>query len=75
MEEAAKVNLLDAVKANSDSIPYRGYIITWEGRSDFMFAHVDYDGAPDGGDHRCGWTQSLGAAMAEIDEQIADEAE
>ena len=74
LTEAAKVNLLDAVKASTDSITYRDYVITWQGRTDWTFAHRDYDGAPDGRDHRCGWEQSLGACMAEIDQQIEDEA-
>lgn len=80
LTEAAKVNLLDAVNAQTGSINYRGYVISYwakpvpDRRYDWDFHHTDFDGAPDGGDHRYGSAASLGAAMAEIDEQIEDAA-
>ena len=40
---------------------------------DWEFVHVDYDGAPDAHDHRCGFADSLDDARAEID--IIEEAE
>jgi hypothetical protein len=60
---------------------YRGYSITiWANPfpgSDWEcdFAHEDYDGAPDSGDHRCGAARSLEQAKELIDEQIEDNME
>jgi hypothetical protein len=57
---------------------YRGYVIQHDpppipNRShDWQFAHEDYDGAPDSGDHRIGTAPSLEEAKAGIDEQIAE---
>lgn len=78
MAEATKVNLLDAVNATTLAIAYRGYVISYwakpipDRRYDWDFHHTDFDGAPDGGDSRYGSAASLGAAMAEIDEQIEE---
>ncbi len=60
-------------------VKYRGYSITiWANPfpgSDWEcdFAHEDYDGAPDSGDHRCGAARSLEQAKELIDEQIEEE--
>jgi hypothetical protein len=73
MREAEKVNLLDAVNAVTHDISYRGYVIYYDPppipdrRYDWHFYHRHYDGE---GDPRHGDAASLGAAMAEIDEQI-----
>lgn len=78
--EAAKVNLFDAVNAAKGTINYRGYVITYwakpipDRRYDWDYRAADFDWAPDGPDHRSGSAASLGAAMAEIDEQIAEAA-
>lgn len=77
MTEAAKVNLLDAVNAVRGSIAYRGYTISYwakpipDRRFDWDFISDEFCGD---GDNRFGSAASLGAAMAEIDEQIAEEA-
>lgn len=39
---------------------------------DWHFAHVDFDGAPDANDNRCGHAASLEAAKAEIDAWIEE---
>jgi hypothetical protein len=58
---------------------YRGYNITYWRKPiptaawDYDFAHEDYDGAPDSGDHRCGNAASVEEAREMIDEQIEDE--
>lgn len=62
------------------SIQYRDFIIKhdpppigWR-TMDWQWEHVDYDGAPvdsesnNGGDKRCGCSESLEAAKADIDE-------
>jgi hypothetical protein len=44
---------------------------------DWHFVHVDFDGAPDGHDRRCGSAPSVEDALAqieEIEEMLADEA-
>ena len=51
---------------------YRGYrispsLVSYMPSSDWCFAHEDYDGAPDGGDNRCGYAASPEACRAEID--------
>lgn len=58
---------------------YRQYEITLDPKpvpshiaGDYSFVHMDYDGAPDGNDNRCGDAQSIADAKAQIDEQIAD---
>lgn len=75
--EARKLNLLEAVNAARGSINYRGYNITYwakpipDRRWDWDFISDEFCGD---GDNRYGAAASLGAAMAEIDEQIAGEA-
>lgn len=75
MAEAAKVNLLDAMNATTGAIHYRGYSITYwakpipDRRWDWDWVHDQYDGE---GDPRCGQAASLGQAMADVDEQIAE---
>jgi hypothetical protein len=41
-------------------------------RVGWIYAHEDYDGAPDGNDHRCGACESIEACKAEIDDYEAD---
>lgn len=59
-------------------VPYRGYQIDFDAKPipdrshDWGWAHEDYDGAEDANDHRCGYSRSLAAAKADIDEQIAE---
>ena len=36
---------------------------------DWQFCHVDYDGAPDAMDNRCGYEDSVALCMVEIDEK------
>lgn len=58
---------------------YRGYNITYWAKPvptrawDYDFAHEDYDGAPDSGDHRCGNGASVEDCKEQIDEIIEDE--
>jgi len=58
---------------------YRGYHIYHDPppipirTHDWQWYHDDYDGAPDGNDHRCGSSGSLEAAKADIDEQIEED--
>lgn len=57
---------------------YRGYHIRFDPPPiptrdcDWQWHHDDFDGAPDGNDHRCGASASLEAAKADIDDQIDD---
>ena len=63
-------------------IMYRNYIIHFYRKpgpdfGDWSFAHVDYDGAPDGpatgcSDHRCGYGDTPKECRAEIDAQYVD---
>ena len=56
---------------------YRGYNITYWAKPvptrawDYDFAHEDYDGAPDSGDHRCGNGASVEDCKEQIDERGA----
>lgn len=56
---------------------YRNYTITHAPKPiptracDYDYAHEDYDGAPDSGDHRCGNASSLAEAKALIDEETS----
>ena len=58
---------------------YRGYSIWFDPKPiphrdfDFDFAHVDYDGAPDGGDKRSGHGASVSDCQDQIDEIIYEE--
>jgi hypothetical protein len=36
--------------------------------TNYTFVHDDYDGAPDGGDTRCGYGDSVESCMRQIDE-------
>lgn len=61
-------------------IAYRGYTIrpndcNIDARCDWVFAHDDYDGAEDSGDHRCGWGASIAECRREIDMQIEERGE
>lgn len=48
---------------------YRIYISDYSGLGmDYTFVHDDYDGAPNAGDHRCGFAESIEACKAVIDE-------
>ena len=38
-----------------------------DARMAWAYAHDDYDGAPDAGDYRCGYTATVEACKAEID--------
>lgn len=55
---------------------YRGYVITYDPppipdrRWDWHFQHKEFDGAPDGGDHRYGEAASVTDCMNEIDQQV-----
>jgi hypothetical protein len=42
---------------------------------DWHWSHDDFDGAPDGNDHRYGHSASLADAKADIDEQIEEDGE
>lgn len=49
---------------------HRGWriFVSGNGRGhDYAFAHDDFDGAPDAGDHRCGAAATIEACKAEID--------
>jgi len=69
----------EPVFGNDGVVYYRGYRIVKDPPPipvrdfDWQFAHVDFDGAPDSGDNRCGEAVSLSAAIAEIEAIIADE--
>lgn len=58
----------------SNPIRYRDYLIRHNpkpvasSRYDYDFAHVDYDGAPDAKDNRCGCAASVAEAKQEIDD-------
>ena len=58
--------------------PYRGYRIDFDAKPipdrshDWGWAHEDFDGAEDANDHRYGYSRSLAAAKADIDEQLAE---
>ena len=41
-------------------------------RFDWDFQHVDYDGAPDSGDFRCGSAKSVAACQDLIDDILED---
>jgi hypothetical protein len=64
-----------------EAVTYRGYRIHYDPppipdrRFDWHFAHENFDGAPDAGDHRHGDAASLEEAKAEIDDMIEDEAD
>jgi hypothetical protein len=56
---------------------YRRYSIRYDrkplsGFGDWTFSHVDYDGAPDGGDHRVGYGETVKDCREEIDAQYED---
>ena len=54
--------------------PYRNYKIEYNPKPipdrsfDWDYVHEDYDGAPDGGDDRCGAVASFEAAILAINE-------
>jgi len=60
---------------------YRGYLLTREAKPiptsawDWDFAHHDFDGAPDSGDHRCGSAASVADCLDRIDEIEAERGE
>lgn len=60
---------------------YRGYTFSYWRKPiptaafDYDFVHEDYDGAPDGGDNRCGSGRSIEDCKAQIDEIELDNAE
>ncbi len=61
------------------SLEYRDYAIKYDpppipDRShDWNYAHKEYDGAPDSGDHRSGTAPTYDDARAAIDEQLAEQ--
>jgi hypothetical protein len=72
-------DLMAAAKRPITKTVYRQYEITLDPKpvpshiaGDYSFVHMDYDGAPDGNDNRCGCAQSIADAKQQIDEQIAD---
>ncbi len=68
----------------AEKILYRNYEIYYDRKpvppslfGDWSFAHVDFDGAPDGpdtgcSDHRCGYGRTIEECKAEIDAQYED---
>lgn len=71
--------LMAAAKRPITKTVYRQYEITLDPKpvpshiaGDYSFVHMDYDGAPDGNDNRCGCAQSIADAKQQIDEQIED---
>jgi len=71
--------LMAAAKRPITKTVYRKYEITLDPKpvpshiaGDYSFVHMDYDGAPDGNDNRCGCAQSIADAKQQIDEQIED---
>ena len=58
---------------------YRGYLIDYDPPPipvrdcDWQYAHKDFDGAPDGCDHRCGFAPTYQACVEAIDDLIEDE--
>ena len=50
------------------TVEYRGYKIEYcDSHPGYTYAAEDYDGAPDGGDDRCGWAATIEAAKEDID--------
>ena len=54
---------------------YKEFEITQYYSDHWHFHHVEFDGAPDSGDKRNGFAETLLDAMAAIDEIIAEENE
>jgi hypothetical protein len=68
-------DLMVAAKRPIAKTVYRQYEITLDPKpvpshiaGDYSFAHVDYDGAPDSNDRRCGTAQTIAEAKQLIDE-------
>ena len=60
-----------------EDIRYRNYIISYYRKpardfGDWNFQHIDYDGALDFNDQRCGYAETPKEARAEIDAQYVD---
>jgi hypothetical protein len=71
--------LMSAAKRPIAKTVYRKYEILLDPKpvpshiaGDYSFSHIDYDGAPDSNDRRCGVAQSIADAKVQIDKQIAD---
>ena len=68
-------NLMAAANRTITKTVYRQYEITLDPKpvpshiaGDYSFAHMDYDGAPDSNDCRCGTAQTIEEAKQLIDE-------
>lgn len=60
---------------------YKDFIISYDPppipdrTCDWQFVHRDFDGAPDGLDHRCGRAASMEGCKAEIDDLVSEACE
>lgn len=53
----------------------RPSLVSYHPGTDWTYSHVDYDGAEDAFDNRCGYAASEAACRAEIDDWYADQDE